>query len=49
MEENKYKDMTTDDIACLLVQLYADFKQYSGFENIDYAHAVGVAIRMLVD
>ena len=49
MEENKYKNMTTDDIASLLVQLYADFTTYSGFKNVDYAHAVGVAIRMLTD
>lgn len=41
-------DMTTDDIAMLLVKLYSDYKSYSG-ENDDYARAVGIAIRMLHD
>ena len=41
-------DMTTDDIAMLLVKLYSDYKSYSG-ENDDYARAVGIAIRMLTD
>lgn len=41
-------DMTTDDVAMLLVKLYSDYKSYSG-ENDDYARAVGIAIRMLTD
>ena len=40
---------TSDDIAFLLVQLYADYKHHYGRDNYDYAEAVGVAIRMLVD
>ena len=40
---------TSDDIAFLLVQLYADYKHHYGCDNYDYAEAVGVAIRMLVD
>ena len=45
---NTGDDMTTDDVAGLLVKLYADYKSYSG-ENDDYARAVGIAIRMLSD
>jgi hypothetical protein len=41
-------DMTTDDVAMLLVKLYSDYKSYSG-ENDDYARAVAIAIRMLAD
>lgn len=41
--------MTTDEIAIALVKLYADYKSYSGFDNEDYAEAVGIAIRMLTD
>lgn len=41
--------MTTDDVATLLVKLYADYKNASGWDNDDYARAVGIAIRMLSD
>ena len=44
--ENNY--MSTDDIATMLVKLYADYKYYAG-DNDDYAKAVGIAIRMLTD
>ena len=46
-KENSHK--TSDDIAFLLVQLYADYKHHCGCDNYDYAEAVAVAIRMLVD
>ena len=46
-------DMTTDDIATLLVKLYAEYKANNGgYDNDvdnDYAKAVGIAIRMLAD
>lgn len=46
--ENSY--MSADDIATLLVKLYADYKTASGgWDNDDYAKAVGAAIRMLTD
>lgn len=48
MEENKSEYMSSDDVAMLLVQLYADYKHYYGSDN-EYAKAVGIAIRMLVD
>ena len=38
----------TDDVAALLVNLYADYKSYSG-GNDDYAKVVGIAIRILND
>lgn len=41
--------MTTDDVAGLLVKLYADYKHYYGSDDDDYARAVGIAIRMLHD
>lgn len=41
--------MTTDKIAALLVQLYADYQHYYGSGNDEYAEAVGIAIRMLND
>lgn len=40
--------MSTDEIATLLVKLYADYKYYAG-EYDDYAKAVAIAIRMLTD
>ena len=40
--------MTTDNIATLLVKLYADYSNDYG-ENNDYAKAVAIAIRMLTD
>ena len=36
-----------DDVAALLVKLYADYQHYYGSENDDYAKAVGIAIRKL--
>ena len=38
-----------NDVAALLVKLYADYQHYYGSENADYAKAVGIAIRMLRD
>lgn len=46
-EENN--NMTTDEIAALLIKLYADYRAYYGCDNDDYAKAVGIAIRMLID
>ncbi len=46
-------DMTTDDVAALLVKLYGEYiNKCGGFgvgENNNYARAVGIAIRMLTD
>lgn len=45
--------MTTDEVATLLVKLYADFQCGTGNYNNEtsekYAKAVGIAIRMLTD
>ena len=41
--------MATDDVAMLLVKLYADYQHYYGSGNDDYAKAVAIAIRMLTD
>ena len=47
-KDNDY--LSTDDVATLLVRLYADYRYYaSDSENKDYARAVGIAIRMLTD
>ena len=46
---NASDDMTTDDVAGLLVKLYADYRYYSGSDDDNYAKAVGIAIRMLTD
>ena len=46
-ERNDYK--TADEIAALLVKLYAEYKAYTGYHDKDYAEAVGIAIRMLTD
>ena len=47
------KDMTTDDVAALLVKLYGEYiNKCGGFgesENDNYARAVAIAIRMLTD
>lgn len=43
------KNMTTDEVATLLVQLYADYQHYYGSGNDDYAKAVAIAIKMLAD
>ena len=46
-------DMTTDDVAALLVKLYGEYiNKCGGFgesKNDNYARAVGIAIRMLTD
>ena len=49
MEENKNEFMTSDEVAKLLVKLYADYNHYSGHDNDKYAEAIGIAIRMLSD
>ena len=41
--------MSSDEVATLLVQLYADYQHYYGGDNKEYAQAVGIAIRMLSD
>lgn len=52
MEDIVYKNdddyMSTDDVATLLVSLYADYRYYAS-ENKDYARAVAIAVRMLTD
>ena len=48
VEENKNEFINSDDVAMLLVQLYADYKHYYG-KSDNYAKAVAIAIRMLVD
>lgn len=47
--EGADNNMTTDDVATLLVKLYADYQHYYDGENNDYAKAVAIAIRMLTD
>ena len=44
---NTGENMTAEDVAGLLVKLYADYQHYYGSENDDYARAVAIAIRML--
>lgn len=44
----KDDDMTTDEVAALLVKLYASYVLNNG-QYDDYAKAVGIAIRMLTD
>ena len=46
---NTGDNMTTDDVAGLLVKLYAYYQHYCGTEDDDYARAVAIAIRMLTD
>jgi len=46
--ETSEEYMSTDKIAALLVDLYADYRSSCG-SNEDYAKAVGIAIRMLTD
>lgn len=47
--ETENNDMSTDDVATLLVKLYADYRYHYGSENDDYARAVAIAVRMLTD
>lgn len=50
VNDNKcFDDITTDDIASLLVKLYAECRYHNGCDCDNYAKAVGVAIRMLTD
>ena len=53
VRENVDEYMSTDEVATLLVKLYADFQCGTGNydDNISkkYARAVGIAIRMLTD
>lgn len=46
---NTGESMTAEDVAGLLVKLYADYQHYCGCEDDDYARAVAIAIRMLSD
>lgn len=48
MTEKKFEDMSMDEVATLLVELYADYQHYCS-DNEDYAKAVAIAIRMLSD
>lgn len=47
--EGADSDMNADEVAALLIKLYADYQHYYGSENDGYAKAVGIAIRMLTD
>ena len=47
--ETRDGELSTNDVATLLVNLYADYAQLNGNTNDDYAKAVGIAIRMLSD
>ena len=43
-------NMTADEVATLLVKLYADYRINGGWDDNDnYAKAIGTSIRMLVD
>lgn len=44
-----FENMSTDDVAALLVKLYADYRYHCGGSDDNYARAVGIAIRMLTD
>ena len=46
--ESEDNYMSTDEVATLLVKLYADYR-YFNTENEDYAKAVALAVRMLID
>lgn len=47
-ETSDNTNMEIDDVAALLVKLYADYRYYAG-ECDDYAKAVAIAVRMLSD
>lgn len=50
MENHTNDFMETDEIAALLVKLYAEYMSMTGSCHHDkYARAVGIAIRMLTD
>ena len=46
--EDKKECMSSDEVAALLVKLYSDYRCYYGIDK-NYAKAVAIAIRMLVD
>lgn len=46
---NTGESMCTDDVAGLLVKIYADYQHYYGSDNDDYARAVAITIRTLTD
>ena len=56
-ETDNDMDMTTDDVAALLVELYGEYREETSNSFGDekkkrsqmYAKAVGIAIRMLTD
>lgn len=47
--ESENGNMSTDEVAALLVKLYAEYKANTGYHEDDYAKAVGIAVRMLTD
>lgn len=49
IESIKKKNMSSDDIATLLVKLYAEHCIELDDIDVDYARAVAMAIRMIVD
>lgn len=46
MTEKKVEDISMDEVATLLVELYADYQHYCG-DNEKYAKAVAIAIRTM--
>lgn len=48
MAEKNFEDMNMDEVATLLVELYADYQHYCS-HNEDYSKAVAIAIRTLSD
>ena len=46
MAEKNFEDMNMDEVATLLVELYADYQHYCG-DDEKYAKAVAVAIRTM--
>lgn len=56
-ETDNDMDMTTDDVAALLVELYGEYREETSNsfgdekkeKSLMYAKAVGIAIRMLTD
>ena len=47
--ENEDNYMSTDEVAALLVKLYSEYRANTGCHEDDYAKAVGIAIRRLID
>ena len=46
--EGANNNMTSDEVATLLIKLYSDYRYYNA-DNDDYAKAVAIAVRMLTD